>query len=45
MLIKNDKIAVCPVTTHLPIKSISKNINKDIIIKKVKTINSWFKKI
>ena len=44
MLIKNDKIAVCPVTTHLPIKSISKNINKDLIIRKVKTINSWFKK-
>ena len=44
MLIKSDKTAVCPVTTHLPVKNISKNINKDIIIKKIKTINLWFKK-
>ena len=29
----------------MPIKSISKNINKDLIIRKVKTINSCLKNL
>ena len=43
MLIKNDKLSVCPVTTHINIKNISKNINKQKIINKVKTIDKFFK--
>ena len=44
MLIRNDKLSVCPVTTHIHIKNISKKINKQKIINKVKTINNFFKK-
>ena len=42
MLIYNEKLSVSPITTHLPIKYVSKNINKSKIIKKVRTINSFF---
>ena len=42
MLIYNKKLSVSPITTHLPIKYVSKNINKLKIIKKVKSINSFF---
>ena len=42
MLIYNEKLSVSPITTHLPIKYVSKNINKSKIIKKVKSINSFF---
>ena len=44
MLIYNETLSVSPITTHLPIKYISKNINKSKIIKKVKSINSFFLK-
>ena len=42
MLIKNKKLSVCPVTTHLNIREISGSINKVKIINKTKTINSWY---
>ena len=42
MLIYNEKLSVSPITTHLPIKYVSKNINKSKIVKKVKSINSFF---
>ena len=42
MLIYNEKLSVSPITTHLPIKYVSKNINKSKIIKKIKSINSFF---
>ena len=42
MLIKNKKIAVCPITTHQDIKNISKKISSDLIIKKIKVINKWY---
>ena len=42
MLIYNKKLSVSPITTHLPIKYVSKNIKKSKIIKKVKSINSFF---
>ena len=45
MLIRNDKFAVCPVTTHIDIKNISKKLNRNLIINKAITINSWFTKI
>ena len=44
MLIKNRNLSVCPITTHINVKEISKKIKKKIIINKIKTINKWFKK-
>ena len=38
MIIYNNKLSVCPLTTHLPIKYVSKKINKLEIINKVKLI-------
>ena len=37
-------MSVCPITTHLPLKRVSKKINKKLIIQKIKLINSFFKK-
>ena len=45
MLIHNKKFSVVPLTTHLDIKNISKNISSDLIIKKLMTLNIGFKKI
>ena len=42
MLIFNEKLSVCPITTHLPLKFVSKKINKKIIIEKVKLINNFY---
>lgn len=44
MLIRNKKLAVCPVTTHVDIKQVSKMISKKKIINKVKTIHFWYQK-
>ena len=44
MLIYNDKLSVSPLTTHLPLKQISKKINKNLIIKQVVLIDSFYKK-
>lgn len=44
MLIYNKKLSVCPITTHLPIKLVSKNINKNLIVNKIKLINYFYKK-
>ena len=44
MLIYNKKLSVCPLTTHLPVKYISKKINKIEIINKVKLIDNFWKK-
>ncbi len=44
MLIKNEKLAVCPITTHVDIKNISKKINQEKIIQKISSINFWYKK-
>lgn len=44
MLIKNKKLSVSPITTHVDIKDVSKSINKKLIISKILTINSWFLK-
>ncbi len=43
MLIYNEKISVSPITTHLPIKKVAKNINKKKIIQKVDLINNFYK--
>ena len=42
MLISNNKLAVCPITTHIDIKDVSRKIKKKIIINKIITINKWF---
>ena len=44
MLLKNDKISISPITTHVDIKQIHKIINSKLIVTKVKTIDKWFKK-
>jgi len=43
MIIYNKNLSVCPLTTHLPIKYVSKKINKLEIINKVKLINKFWK--
>jgi len=43
MLIFNKELSVCPITTHLPVKQISKNINKKSIIQKITLINNFYK--
>ena len=45
MLIYNKSLSVCPLTTHLPLKKVSKKIDKDIIQKKVELIDIFYKKI
>ena len=42
MLIYNKELAVCPITTHLPLKRVTKKINKKIITDKVSLINNFY---
>ena len=44
MLIYNKKLSVSPLTTHLPIKEVNKNISKQKIINQVILINAFYKK-
>ncbi len=44
MLIFNKKLSVCPITTHLPLKVVSKKITKKNIINKVTLIDNFYKK-
>ncbi|MDB3960304.1 4-hydroxythreonine-4-phosphate dehydrogenase PdxA [Candidatus Pelagibacter sp.] len=44
MIIYNKNLSVCPLTTHLPIKYVSKKVNNLEIINKVKLINNFWKK-
>tara|TARA_Y100000768_G_scaffold90529_1_gene65208 strand:+ start:3323 stop:4288 length:966 start_codon:yes stop_codon:yes gene_type:complete len=43
MLIFNKKLSVCPVTTHLPLKLVSKKINKKNIENKIVLIQKFYK--
>ena len=45
MLIYNENLSVCPITTHLPLKLVSKKINKRTITEKIFLINDFYKKI
>ncbi len=45
MLIRNKKLSVCPISTHIDIKDVSKKIKSSLIINKVKTIDNWFNKL
>ena len=42
MLIYNKSLSVCPVTTHLPLKLVTKKINKKSISNKVSLINNFY---
>ncbi len=42
MLIFNKNLSVCPITTHLPIKSVSKKINRELIFEKIELINNFY---
>ena len=44
MIIYNKNLSVCPLTTHIPIKYVSKKVNNLEIINKVKLINNFWKK-
>ena len=43
MLIRNKNLSVIPITTHIDIKQISRNISLTKIVNKVKTAENWFK--
>ena len=45
MLIYNKELSVSPITTHIPIKLVSKKINRKLIEEKISILNSFFKKI
>ena len=42
MLIYNKEISVCPITTHLPLKIVTKKINQNLIKEKAFLINDFF---
>ena len=43
MLIYNKHLSVCPLTTHLPLKLVSQEINQKNIIEKIELLNSFYK--
>ena len=45
MLIYNKELSVCPITTHLPLKHVAKNINKKLILQKIFLINDFYKNL
>jgi len=45
MLIYNKKLSTSPVTTHIPLSQVSKKISQYKIVKKVKIVNNFYKKI
>jgi 4-hydroxy-L-threonine phosphate dehydrogenase PdxA len=45
MMIHNKQFSVCPLTTHINIKNINKNITTKLIIQKITTLNKYYKKL
>ena len=43
MLIYNRLLSVCPITTHIPLKKVSKSISSNLILKKIITINEFYR--
>ena len=43
MLIRNKNLSVAPITTHVDIKDVSKGITANKIVKKIMTIQKWYK--
>lgn len=44
MLIYNKQLSVCPVTTHLPLRNVSRLINRNIIHDKINLVNNFYLK-
>ena len=44
MLIHNNNLSVAPITTHLALRDVPKNISKQLIKKKINTLNKFYKK-
>ncbi len=44
MLIFNKRLSVSPITTHIPLKNVHKNINRRSLINQIETINNFYKK-
>ena len=44
MLIYNKQLSVCPVTTHLPLRNVSRSINRNIIHDKINLVNNFYLK-
>ena len=44
MLIYNKNLSVCPLTTHVPIKNVTKMITKNNLYEKVNLIDQFYKK-
>jgi len=44
MLIYNKQLSVCPVTTHLPLKNVSRSINRNKIQDKINLVNAFYLK-
>ena len=45
MMIYNKKLSVVPLTTHIKVKDISKNISTNLIVKKISTLNKSYIKL
>ena len=45
MMIYNKKLSVVPLTTHIEVKNISKNINKRLIVNKLLSLNKNYQKL
>ena len=44
MLIYNKKLSVSPITTHIPLRKVSKKLKTSLIVKKIQIINNFYKK-
>ena len=44
MLIYNKELSVCPITTHVPLKNVTKKLTKKLIKEKIIIVNNFFKK-
>ena len=44
-MLHNKKMSVVPLTTHLRVKDISRNLSQEIILKKIITLNNFYKKL
>ncbi len=42
MIIYNKKLSVAPLTTHIKLSNVSRNIKKNLLIKKIKTLNKCY---
>tara|TARA_B100000963_G_scaffold348135_1_gene355278 strand:- start:155 stop:1111 length:957 start_codon:yes stop_codon:yes gene_type:complete len=45
MMIYNKKLAVVPLTTHINISKVAKNINHQLLLKKLTTLNNFYRKL